>query len=117
MGGGQRICLRCKVVYCGLVQRSAQGTLVLSRNRAVIEVRASDAGRIFTLHMELACKMRQAFYDNSSTKWKQSILAMLKQTPIRLPVGAATGRQCKGALPDVRNAGAGRGLDRRRRRD
>jgi len=30
MDGGQRICLRCKVVYCGLAERSAQGTLVLS---------------------------------------------------------------------------------------
>jgi hypothetical protein len=87
------------------------------RDHAVIEIRASDAGRIFTLHVELAYKMRQAFYDNSSTQWKQSILAMLKQTPIWLPVGAPTGRQCKGALPDVRNAGAGRRLDRRRRRD
>jgi hypothetical protein len=54
-------------------------------------------------------EMRQAFDDNSSTKWKQGILAMLKQTPIRLPVGASTGRQCKRALPDERNAGAGRG--------
>ena len=43
------------------------------------------------LTVELACKMRQAFYDNSSTKWKQSILAMLKQTPIRFPVGAPNG--------------------------
>jgi hypothetical protein len=29
-------------------------------------------------------QMLQAFDDNSSTKWKQGILAMLKQTPIRL---------------------------------
>jgi hypothetical protein len=30
MGVGQRIYLWCKVAYCGLAQRSAQGTLVLS---------------------------------------------------------------------------------------
>jgi hypothetical protein len=30
-----------------------------------IEVRASDAGRIFTLHVEMACKMHQAFAEHS----------------------------------------------------
>ena len=113
MGVGQRICLRRTVVSAAWRDGGPRGTaspfaatVPLSRSLR----RMPDEYSPYT--WKITCVMSSPFYDNSSTKWKQTHSPQCStRGPSGSRVGAPTGRGNLGALQMYGDAHATAGLE------